>query len=218
MGAVFSVPREPVEGLLPEGLRPIRVPGGNAAVAFLSVEYHRIGDGAIDPYDEFAVVLPAVPDSMGSFPSLATLNRALGGYVWYLPVTTEPAKALGVDVWGFPKTVADVTPEDNGSRRRTTVTVDGERFVTFKVARPPSLSARITSYAYVRKDGELQCVPSEVDAEMGVWPFSEKVSIAFGDHHRAEPLRELDISGRALARLSVEGEVRFHPGKSLGPM
>lgn len=217
MGAVFSAPREPVEGLLPEGLRPIRVPVGNAAVAFLSVEYHRIGDGAIDPYNEFAVVLPAVSDSMSSSPSLATLNRGLGGYVWYLPVTTEPAKALGVDIWGFPKTVADIIHEDDGSRRRTTVAIDGERFITFEVARLPSVSARLTSYAYVRKDGEPLCVPSEVDAEMGVWPFSENVSVAFGDHHRAEPLRELDMGGRALARLSVEGEVRFHPGESLDP-
>lgn len=118
---MFAAPREPVKKLLPDGLRAIRVPGRNAAIAFLSVEYHRIGDGAIEPYDEFAVVLPAAHGSPAPVPSLAALSRGPSGYIWYLPVTTEPAEALGVDVWGFPKTVADITHEDDGSRRRTTV-------------------------------------------------------------------------------------------------
>jgi hypothetical protein len=47
------------------------------------------------------------------------------GYVDFLPVPTDPARALGVDIWGYPKTVADVTHRDRGATRHTTVTVDG---------------------------------------------------------------------------------------------
>lgn len=218
VGAVFAAPREQVAALLPGGLRPMRTtPGGKAAVTFLSVEYHRIDDGEIDPYNEFAVVLPAVHGSTATIPYLSALTRGTSGYMWYLPVTTEPAKALGIDVWGFPKVVAEITHEDDGSRRRTTVTVDGERFVTFEMARPPSMAMQTDGSIYTVKDGELLHVPTEVTGEVGGWPFSDQVSVAFGEHSRAEPLRELDISDRALARVSAEGEARFYPGEPLSP-
>lgn len=216
LGAVFAVPRRQLAALLPDGLRPMRVTaGGKAAVTFLSVEYHRIGNGEIDPYNEFAVVLPAVHESTATVPYLSALTHGTSGYMWYLPVTTEPAKALGVDIWEFPKVVADITHRDDGTRRRTTVTVDGDRFITFEATYPPSLEMRDDGYTYTVKDGELLRVPNEVHGEMGAWPFTDKVSVAFGDSHRAQSLRELDIGDRALARVSVKGEVQFHPGEPL---
>lgn len=217
LGATFSAPRERIEDLLPDRVRPIRAtPGGNAAITFLSVEYHRIGDGEIDPYDEFAVVLPAIHGSTDTLSDLSVLNRATSGYMWYLPVTTEPAKALGAEIWGFPKVVADIDHEDDGSRRRTTVTVDDERFLTLEVDRPPSLRQRLDGYVYTGRE-ELLRVPAEVNGELGMWPYSTEAAVAFGPHRRAEPLRELGIGGRALTRIAVDGEVRFHPGEPLVP-
>lgn len=214
LGAVFAAPRQQVTALLPDELQPMRVTAnGEAAVTFLSIEYHRIGNGEIDPYDEFAIILPAVHGPTTTIPYLSALTQGSSGYMWYLPVTTEPAKALGVDIWGFPKVVADITHEDTDARRRTTVTIDGERFITFETARPPSLETRDEGYTYTIKDDELLRVPNVVDGEVGIWPFSDVVSVSFGEYHRAEPLRELDISDRALARVSVEGEARFYPGE-----
>lgn len=216
LGAVFAAPRQQVTALLPDELQPMRVTaGGKAAVTFLSVEYHRIGNGEIDPYNEFAIILPAVHESTTTIPYLSALTQETSGYMWCLPVTTEPAKALEVDIWGFPKVVADITHEDAVTRRRTTVTVDGERFITFETTRPPSIETQDDGYTYTVKDGELLRVPNEVDGEVGVWPFSDEVSVSFGEYHRAEPLRGLDIGDRALARVSVEGEARFYPGEPL---
>lgn len=211
VGAAFAAPKRRVTDMLPDGIRPIRAtPGGQAAVVLLSVEYHRIGDGEIDPYDEFAIILPAVPDST-AVPYLSAVARGASGYAWCLPASTEPARALGVDVWGFPKVLADITHEDDGSRRRTTVTVDGERFVTFEVARPPSMRARLNGCAYTDGGGELLRVPNEVDGRVGAWPFSDRVAVSFGEHRRAEPLRGLDVGPRALARIFVDGEAVFYP-------
>lgn len=212
-GAVFAAPKPRVTDMLPDGIRPIRAtPGGDAAVALLSVEYHRIGDGEIDPYDEFAVILPTVPDST-AVPYLSAVTRGASGYTWCLPVSTAPAKALGVDIWGFPKILADITHEDDDSRRRTTVTVDGERFVTFEAARPPSIRARLDGCAYTDGGGESLRVPKEVDARVGAWPFSDRVAVSVGEHRRAEPLRGLDVGPRALARISVDGETVFYPSE-----
>lgn len=184
-------------------------------MSFLSVEYHDIGAEDLDPYDEFSVLFPAVVRSTTTLPYLSALTRATRGYVWYLPVTTESAKAVGVDIWGLPKVMADITHEDSGSQRRTTVTVDDDRFITFEVDRPPSMSNQDKNVMYARKDGELVRIPSKVDGELGGWPLSNRVDVTLGDHPRTEPLRELDIGCRALARISIEGEALLYPSEPL---
>ncbi len=49
-----------------------------------------------------------------------TADTRFGSYVWSLPVTTEPARALGDEIC-YPKTVANIGHHDNTTRRETTV-------------------------------------------------------------------------------------------------
>jgi len=214
LGATFTAPKSEVSKLLPSGLAPIRAtPTGDAALTLLSVEYHEVDIPGMDPYDEFAVIIPASHSLPSRLPYVSALTQATNGYVWYMPVTTEPAKAFGIEVWGFPKVVADITHDDDGSVRTTTVTVDGDRFVTFEIARPPSLDMEDDGFSYTIRDDQLHKVPNEVDGDVGFWPFTKNVSVSFGDHPKAEPLQSLDLSTRAVARVSVEGDARFYPGK-----
>ncbi|RDI72879.1 acetoacetate decarboxylase family protein [Halopelagius longus] len=216
LGAVFSARRDGVGALLPAGLEPIRVAPRRAAVTFLSASYRRVGDGTIAPYDEFAVVVPAVHDPT-AVPVASLLRRGASGYVWFLPVTTDPARALGTDVWGFPKVVADVTHEDDASRRRTTVSADGERVLAFEVKRPRAIRRRESGYAYSVAGGRLLRAPVDVDGDVGIWPYTGAASVEFGDHPRARRLRSLDIGRRALARFAVDGEVVFAAGDPVEP-
>lgn len=214
LGATFAAPKSDVSELLPSGLRPIRAtPTGSAAVTLLSVEYHEVEIPEMGSYNEFAVLIPASHSSPSKVPYVSALTQATNAYVWYMPVTTEPAKAFGIDIWGFPKVVADITHDDDGSVRTTTVTVDGERFITFEIDRPPSIDLDDDGFSYTLKDGRLLKVPNKIDADAGLWPFSNRVSISFGDHPQADPLRSLDLSSRALARVSVVGDAYFHPGE-----
>lgn len=132
-----------------------------------------------------------------------------------MPVTTEPSKAFGVDIWGFPKVVADITHDDTGSVRETTVSIDGDRFVTFEVDRPPGTTIEDDGFSYVLTDDQIVQVPNRIDAEAGLWPFSSNVSVSFGNHPKADPLRSLDLGTRALGRVSVDGDVYFYPGESV---
>ncbi|MEF8814465.1 MAG: acetoacetate decarboxylase family protein [Halovenus sp.] len=216
LGATFAVPNDDVKELLPGRLQPIRAtPTGKAAVTLLSVEYHDVAIPGMDAYNEFAVSIPASHASPSTVPYVSALMHATNGYVWYLPVTTEPAKAFGIDVWGFPKVVADITHDDDGTVRETTVTVDGRRFVTFEIDRPPSVDMQDNGFSYTVKDDRLLEVPNEVDADVGLWPFSTNVSVSFGDHPKAERLRSLDLGTRALGRVSLDGEVTFFPGEAV---
>jgi len=215
VGATFAVPREGVADLLPDGLHPIRATPRSAAMTVLSVSYDRIGDGQIDPYEELAVLFPAVRAGERSVPGASLATRGTGGYVWFLPVTTAPATALGVDIWGFPKVVADIEHVEGGGRRRTTVNVDGDLFLELSVAAPPSVPRTETGVQYTRMDGETLAVETTIDGRIGAWPLSDAVRLEFGDHPRAVPLRALDPGGRALARVSVSGTVAFARGRPL---
>jgi hypothetical protein len=216
LGATFAAPRDGVAELLPEGLRPIRAtPTGKAAVTLLSVAYRDVGVSGLDPYDEFAVIIPAHHSSPAAIPYASALRQATNGYVWWMPVTTEPSRAFGVDVWGFPKVVAEISHDDTGAGRETTVSVDGDRFVTFEVARPPETTVQDEGVSYTVSDGRMLKVPSEIDAAAGLWPFSTDVSVSFGEHPKAAPLRALDLGPRTLGRVSLDGDVYFHPGESV---
>ncbi|MFB6255450.1 MAG: acetoacetate decarboxylase family protein [Haloplanus sp.] len=211
-GVVLPASRSAVRSLLPAGLRPVPVTPTRAAVTLLSIAYDRIGRGEIDPYDEFGVLFPAVPADASA---RSALGRA-GGYVDFLPVTTEPARALGVDIWGYPKVVADVTHREWGSTRHTTVTIDGERFVDFTVDRPPTVESTLSTTSYTTVDGELLRERLTVDGRIGAWPASAAFSYTLGTHPRAERLRRLDVGDRALLRFAADAEFSIHAGRRVG--
>lgn len=215
-GAMFAAPRDRVAEMLPDGLTPIRATRSSAAVTFLCVDYSRIGRrGEIVPYNEFGVIFPAVHEGTTT-PYLSLLDAGTGGYVWYLPVTSEPAKALGVEIWGYPKVVSDITHEDDGSKRRTTVTVDGSHLMTLTVKKPPTFGQESEAAAYTTKDGTLLCEQTELRGEVGMWPYSKRVSYTFGDHPRAEALADLGLGDRALARFAADVEFVIHEGEPVG--
>jgi len=212
VGAVLPADAAAVASLLPDGLRPVRVTPRRAAVVLLCVEYRRIGDDAMDPYDEFAVAFPATTDRAAA-PLRPLLTRAVGGYVWSLPVTSEPARALGDEVWGFPKTVADITHRDDATTRETTVVEDGDRVATVAIDWPRSLSHEERSHAYAVRDGGLLRVPVSFRGQFGVAPLSARVTVDPGEHDRADALRSLDVGSRSLLRFSLDGEVTYGAGR-----
>lgn len=216
-GAVLSADRRAVREYLPDGLRPVRLTATRAGVTLLCVEYHRIGRGTgITPYNEFGVLLPAVHGSREPLPYVSILTRGVGGYVWYLPVTTEPARALGAEIWGYPKEVADITHEDDGSERRTVVDVDGQRFIEVAIDRPPTVRWRDSSSSYTVRDGQVLREELALDGEFGGWPYGGGVSYTLGDHPRAEMLRSLDIGDRPLLRFAAETEFVIGEGTPVG--
>jgi hypothetical protein len=216
-GAVLSASPVAVRELLPAGLAPIRATRNRAAVTLLCVDYDRIGrDSGITPYDEFGILIPAVHDNSRTLPYVSVLTRGVSGYVWHLPVTSEPAKALGVDIWGYPKEVADITHEDDGSTRRTAVHIDGQQLIDVTVDRPPMFSQTDSGQSYTIKDGSILREELELDGEIGVWPYSSNISYTLGDHPRAERLKELDLSERALMRFAADTEFVVQEGEQVG--
>lgn len=212
VGATVSADLSAVHELLPAGLAPLRVTPTRAAVTFLCVEYRRIGDGGIDPYGEFGILVPATPGE-GTQPLSAPLTSEVGAYVWTLPVTTEPARALGVEGWNYPKSVAEIEFEDDGRRRRTHVSVDGEPVCSVAIQRPRTVPGSVLTRSYTVADGTILREPLELTGELGAAPLSDRIEVTLGTHEWADDLRALDLGSRALLRVGFDGEFVIHPGE-----
>ncbi len=208
-GVLLSASRA-VEALLPEQLAAVRLTPSRSAVLILSVEYQRIGDGEIEPYNEVGIMIPAVPESTLTLPVVSGLSRVVGGYVWQLPVTTEPASVLGREIWGYPKSVADIEVSTTDGVTHTRLAVDGEPVLSLAVERPPTSSMTLSTASYTMRDGERCRTGLEFDGQLGVRPLSRRVDWSLGTHPWAETLSSLSLGSRALAR--VGGECTFRIG------
>ncbi|GCF13649.1 hypothetical protein Harman_15840 [Haloarcula mannanilytica] len=213
-GAVLPARYDVAESLLPDGLTPVQPTARRAAVVLLCVEYHRIGDDAMAPYDEFAVMIASTAKEWQP-PLVPLLTRTAGSYIWSLPVTTEPARALGDEIWGYPKTVADITHRDDATRRETTVIEDGDRVATVGIDWPRAWERRERTESYAVRAGRLERTPIEFQGKLGVAPLSRRVDVDLGNHERADTLRSLDMGSRSVLRFSLEGEIAYGAGRAV---
>ncbi|WP_436908776.1 acetoacetate decarboxylase family protein [Halosimplex marinum] len=214
---------------LPDSLAPVRLAPGRTAVTFLSVDYRRIGDDAMAPYEEFGVLLAATPAG-GPIPELGALRRGLAGppgglgdYVAALPVTTEPARALGAEIWGYPKSVADVRITDRGDRRRTAVRDERGHLLTLDAPWNPRFEAAVETTSYTDGDGRgagahggapARRQPLELSGRFGGRPFGGAYTL--GHHPLAERLRDLEL-GRPLGALAFDGRFTIGGGRRVDP-
>jgi hypothetical protein len=207
-GVVAVADYDALDRVTPERLRPVRVGRRAALEALAGIDYSRIGD--FDPYGEFAAIVPVSRHSVDGVPLSAA---TVGGWVHWLPVTTEPARLLGVDGWGYPKTVAEVgfeTVADDagcGGRARRTrrcrVAVDGEAVLTLTVDTGRTLSVDTGATSYTQQGGRLQATAVDLAGPMGARPLDAGVHLSLGGHDRADDLRDLGVGRRLLGRQVV---------------
>lgn len=209
--AVFPASRSAVADLLPDGLVPGRAGIRSGAVTFLSVDYHHIGSGGIEPYTEFGVGIRAAEEGRG-----LPLLRPGGSFIHTLPVSTEAARALGEEVWGFPKEVADIAIRHDGDATSTTVRRDGDRVITFDVDHPaPGWTQRRRFHTYTVQDGDLLRTPVAFDGRLQLWPYGNGAAYEFGTHQSADAIARLEPGDREVVRFYGEGELTFHPGERI---
>ncbi|WP_380677545.1 acetoacetate decarboxylase family protein [Salinigranum sp. GCM10025319] len=214
-GVVFAADWAPLRALLPKDLTPVRLGPRSGAVATVGIDYRSVG--GLDPYREFAVVVPVADEGLGGVP---TTLSGVGGYVVDLPVTTDPARALGVEVWGFPKSVTGVKIEGTPRTFEVTVATGGETAdesrpdveLSVDVGDAPArrVRRRLTSYAYL--DDRLVRVPVDLDAEVRVARGGEGVRLGRGHGRYAAVLRDLEINPRVYARfVASHATAEIHP-------
>jgi hypothetical protein len=202
---VFSAPTARVRELLPSlDLVPLEKWRGRSLVGFAAFSYR---DTTIGPYNELGIVVPVKfrPASRSRIvPALrmaSTLSFDL--FVWKLPVTAEAALTAGVEVWGYPKSMAEITFEERPGQVVCRLAQEGEQVLALSVRRRnPSLKTYLEFNTYSVKDGRLLWTPVRgLSTGMARSFMPGAARLDLGGHPLSEQLRDLELSNRATLAL-----------------
>jgi hypothetical protein len=176
----------------------------------LSIAALRYQEGDWGQYTELCIAVPVLaPDASraGLWPALAALrNDAWGLYLHYLPVSEEFSARAGVQLYGFPKWVADIDITHTRRRASCTLASDGQHVLSLTARVPNGSSRRFAATsvdAYSFRDGRLQRCRFTVEGEgVDVRPFGAELEL--GQHVIASELSGLGLSRHALCVSRIE--------------
>jgi hypothetical protein len=151
MQAVYTASTVKVKEKLPlPEIKPVELYPGRCLAAFTAFEYRRTD---IDPYNEFSIAFP-VTCKRPQIPVLTAawqlLASRISAYVWKLPVTTEIARLGGVEMYGYPKFIADIDFEKTNTFVTCRLAHQGEEILRLKGTVLPlkrHKPARVTTYS-----------------------------------------------------------------------
>lgn len=201
MTAIYTADTARIRHLLPRpDMHPVEVWKGRALVAFTAFEY-RASD--IDPYNEFSISFPVTFPKKGTA-GLTVLcmmaKRYFTAYVWQLPVTTERARRGGVDMYGYPKFLADIVFKQEGDMLVCTLSEGSQNILTLKGRKLTTSAEKVNRFkTYSIKDG----VPLAANVYMNPLQFGKSTSgiaaqLTLGNHDIAEQLRGINLSKKSL--------------------
>jgi hypothetical protein len=197
MTAIYTASTALIRRLLPRtDMHPVEVIKGRALAAFTAFEY-RATD--IDPYNEFSISFPITFGKKG-IPGLTVLGmmarRYFTAYVWQLPVTTERARKGGVEMYGYPKFLADIVFSHEGNMLVCTLSEGDRNILTLKGKKLRTSPEKVNRFkTFSVKDG----VPLAANVYMNPQEFGKSISrkaaqLTLGNHDISGQLRELDLS------------------------
>ena len=189
--ASFPAPAAKVQEVLPsEKLKPVQIKPGTTAVSLAAYEHRHIE--GFEQYNEFGISVPVLYKT-------ADKDTGLSGiYVLHLPVTTEETCRAGVELYGFPKFIAEISLEDAGEMRRCRVRAEGKDIITLEVKKLVTESRSSDIYAYTVKDGKLLRTLIQMQGQVGTSSLAGGASYILGDHPIAEELQNMEIGETAI--------------------
>lgn len=187
--AVFGASYNAVSALIPSPrLKPIKVWPGRAAVTLNAFNYI---DTDIGPYGEFSVGVPCTLTHAG--------KRRVGVYVHRLPVTTEVARAAGIEYWGYPKFICEMKFENTGAEHRVTLTQDSQLILDLRVEKSGlGIGRAMNLSTFTVKDGEIVDTSLVAQGLVRIMPQG-LATLQTGPHQMGAELARLGLGDRAIA-------------------
>ncbi|SDN81317.1 Acetoacetate decarboxylase (ADC) [Geodermatophilus sp. DSM 45219] len=206
-------------------LRPLRWRGGRTLVSVHAFRYRTVtwtapdgGTRTLAPYGEVGVTAGVVggPALRGR----PRAGRAVGGFVLYLPVTSREARDVGWELWGLPKSVADMDFLDAPDRHRVRLSEGGTEVLTHTVrVRGPALLGSRSRTLWSTRGGQLVETVVPVFAWWQARPGPGAGELVLGAHAVADELRGLELSPRPLAAFrALEYRCALPAGRPVAPV
>lgn len=203
LAAIYTAKSSKIKALLPsQDMRPVELIPGRCLVAFACFEYRKT-DGP--PYNEVSISF-LITYKKRQIPGLTSarmlLSRATESYVWQLPVTTEQARAGGVDLFSYPKFIADIEFENDGEWITCILADKGQEVLRMSGKNLKTKRGKITRYITYAVENSTPLM-----AEIWVNPIEyaeayggSAVQLQIGTGHPiCETLEHVGISKQALA-------------------
>jgi|GEM_PF-316271 len=199
--AIYTAATREIRALLPrKEMYPLEVIPGRCLIAFTAFEYRKTD---IDPYNEFAISFP-ISYNRPQIPSLTAAWqmawRNISAYVWQLPVTTEIARKGGVDMYGYPKFIADITFEKRTDAITCTLSENEETILALTGKILPVRREKVTRFTtYSVIDG----IPLKANVLINPIQFAQSMAktsaaIELGSHPIARMLKTFELSRKPI--------------------
>jgi Acetoacetate decarboxylase (ADC) len=205
--ATYLVSAAAARRLLPSpALEVVELLPGRALMSLACVDYR---DNDLGDYNEVSIALfvrerGAAKGLPYVGAALDFLRNRLGTYIHHLPVNQSFTCEAGRGIWGFPKTVEEITFTDAGNRRDCRLVMDGRHVLTFGLARGGRVTLPdVPMTAYSAAGGVLYRTPF-VSGARGVGFHLGGATLELGDHPVADELRSLGLPKRALMSVWME--------------
>ena len=141
----FTAPTLKLKELLPTSkLLPAEVYPGKGLLGILAADYR---DTSIGPYKELLITVPVRYRPRFNPPLLPVLRMSASlsfeVFIWQLPLTSEAGLHAGIDIWGFPKFLADIDFSEDADKVACSLSEGGRHILTMEVKKN---AARMKTY------------------------------------------------------------------------
>lgn len=219
LSAMYTAATSEVKKLLPHpDMRLIEVFPGRCIAAFTAFEYR---DTDIGPYNEFSIAFPIAfrkRPAPGVTVALQMRRASYSVYIWQLPVTTEIARKGGVEFYGYPKFLADITFDKGPDSVTCRLAEQGREILSLEGKVLPTQGRKKQSYLTY---SVIDDVPITGRALIDALEFARSLdgtgaTLTLGDHPIADTLRHLGLSARPMMyEYSPVTEAILFAGKNL---
>ncbi len=132
MSIAYTASTNEVKKLLPlKKMKPIEVFPGRCLVAISAIEYRQSDLGR---YNEAVISFPITYDKQ-QIPFFTMMNQlrknCYSSYIWQLPVTAEWPRLGGVELFGYPKFIADISFKETNDWLTCSIKEKGELILSF---------------------------------------------------------------------------------------
>ena len=220
MTAIFTASTAKVRQYLPHpDMNLIEFVPGRCLVAFTAFEYRRTD---IDPYNEFSIAC-LVRFRQIQIPGISVarqmLTRCFSAYVWHLPVTTEIARAGGVELYGYPKFIGDIEFQRDEEWIQCSLAEKGSEILRLRGRVLPTSKGKPMRYVtYSVKDG----IPLVANVWVNPLDFAQSTNRSHAEieigtgHEICDELRGIGLSTRPIIyQYSPANEAILFAGRNL---
>lgn len=218
--AIYTASTVKVRKLLPHPqMNLIEMSPGRCTVVFTAFEYR---NSDLGPYNEFSISFP-IAFRKRQIPGLTLWSQmrhaSFAVYIWKLPVTTEIAKRGGVELYGYPKFLADITFDKGKEWVSCRLAEEGEEILTLTGRVLPSAgerTTRIVTYSVIDD------TPLRANVVIHALEFAQsrdkqtaRVKLG-GNHPISETLHEMELGANpAVYEFSPFTEAILFAGRNL---